>query len=485
MNEAYGYILVAVLIAAGALIAYLGDLVGRKLGRRRLTIFGLRPRHTAILFSVVSGVFITIVTLGTAVLVSRDVRTGLFQVNQLRSGKERMEREAELVSGKLKALQSRYDTMQADYDRLTANLEKSSAQLTEVEGKLRDATQRLASAEQRARDAEARYQDVHGRLAGVQAQLATTEGDLHKAEAQLAQRRADLEEAKKNYDQLVAATGADLKRIQDETLRLRQERDNLEAEIAAARQNQFGAVAMLSELREGHLIYARDDEVGRDIVSADASPEVIKGQLQLLIRKLNDTAQARGARGPGGMAIVVAQLQPGDEGITVYDEETVIASLVAGVQQARRSVVVRGLAAVNTVAGQPVPLRFELLDNRVVFRAGQALATLDVSADTAELDLLLEVMRALRTAGAQARQQGVLPDLAPGAGFGDTPGDTVGDIGFDEMIAAVRRIKAVGGPARFAVVAAAETTVVGPLRVELRVESAQSRSGTQAAPSQR
>lgn len=485
MKEAYGYILVAVLIAAGALIAYLGDLVGRKLGRRRLTIFGLRPRHTAILFSVVSGIVITILTLGSAMLVSRDVRTGLFQVNALREDKERMEQEAQRVSAQLAYLQTKYSTVQADFDRLNTELQQSSTQLKTVEGKLHDATQRLAVADKRARDAEAQNRLAQQRLAESQTRLEGTQRDLTAAETQLAARRADLKDASDALKRLQDQTTQTLVSLRADTIRLQQERDNLEAEIAAARQNQFGAVAMLSELREGRLIYARDDEVGRDIVNSDANPEVIKGQLQLLIRKLNANAQAHGARGPNGMAIVVAQLQSGSEGITVYDEETVLASLVAGVQQARRSVVVRGLAAVNTVAGQPVPLRFELLENRVVYRAGDALAAQEVSASDSELDLLLLVMRALRTAGAQARQQGVLPETTPGAGFGDTPSDSVGDIGFDEMIVAVRRIRAVGGPAHFAVVAAAETTVAGPLRVELRVEPALTRAGQQTSPNQR
>ena len=41
---------------------------------------------------------------------------------------------------------------------------------------------------------------------------------------------------KKNYEEMKYRTGADLKDINDKTLLLRQERDNLEAEIAAARQ---------------------------------------------------------------------------------------------------------------------------------------------------------------------------------------------------------------------------------------------------------
>src|SRR6266571_2218250 len=49
-------------VLMGGFIAYNGDLIGRKYGKRRVTLFGLRPKHTAILITSVTGVLISALT---------------------------------------------------------------------------------------------------------------------------------------------------------------------------------------------------------------------------------------------------------------------------------------------------------------------------------------------------------------------------------------------------------------------------------------
>jgi uncharacterized protein (DUF3084 family) len=79
-----GVILIPVLIIVSGVVAYIGNMVGRATGRRRLTIFGLRPRYTAHLIAVLTGMVITVISLGSVLLVSQDARTGLFRLNELR-----------------------------------------------------------------------------------------------------------------------------------------------------------------------------------------------------------------------------------------------------------------------------------------------------------------------------------------------------------------------------------------------------------------
>ena len=51
-------------------IAYMGDLLGRRMGKKRLSLFGLRPRHTAVVFTIATGMLIAAVTLGVLVMAS-------------------------------------------------------------------------------------------------------------------------------------------------------------------------------------------------------------------------------------------------------------------------------------------------------------------------------------------------------------------------------------------------------------------------------
>jgi uncharacterized protein (DUF3084 family) len=79
-----GLILIPLLILVSGGVAYVGNLVGRATGRRRLSVFGLRPRHTAQLITVLTGMLITIITVIATLLASSDARIGLFRLNELR-----------------------------------------------------------------------------------------------------------------------------------------------------------------------------------------------------------------------------------------------------------------------------------------------------------------------------------------------------------------------------------------------------------------
>ena len=73
------------LVVLGGLIAFIGDRIGMKIGKKRLSIFGLRPKYTSILITIITG----IVVAGTSVLVmsivSQDVRTALFRMHEIQA----------------------------------------------------------------------------------------------------------------------------------------------------------------------------------------------------------------------------------------------------------------------------------------------------------------------------------------------------------------------------------------------------------------
>ena len=89
----YGLPLVIFLIVIGGLIAYFGDKIGMKVGKQRLTIFNLRPKHTSVLITVLSGVLITTLTIVFLVLASNNVKLALFEMDNLLAEKEQLSKE--------------------------------------------------------------------------------------------------------------------------------------------------------------------------------------------------------------------------------------------------------------------------------------------------------------------------------------------------------------------------------------------------------
>lgn len=61
----------------GGSIAFLGNQLGRYIGRKKLSIFGLRPRYTSMLITIITGLLIASLTLTIAVVLSEPIRVSL------------------------------------------------------------------------------------------------------------------------------------------------------------------------------------------------------------------------------------------------------------------------------------------------------------------------------------------------------------------------------------------------------------------------
>jgi hypothetical protein len=72
----------AVMALAGA-VAYVGDRVGHQVGRRRLSLFGIRPRYTSTIVAIATGVLIALVVSLTAIFASQQVKTAFFKLNSI------------------------------------------------------------------------------------------------------------------------------------------------------------------------------------------------------------------------------------------------------------------------------------------------------------------------------------------------------------------------------------------------------------------
>src|SRR3984893_2184134 len=78
---AVAIICVIVIVAGG--IAFIGDRVGHQVGRRRMTLFGLRPKYTSTIFAVGFGMLIALLVIVVSLVASYDARQALFSLNKL------------------------------------------------------------------------------------------------------------------------------------------------------------------------------------------------------------------------------------------------------------------------------------------------------------------------------------------------------------------------------------------------------------------
>ncbi len=78
-----GYILIGAMLLLGGVIAVSGDRIGTRVGKAKLTLFKLRPKHTATLLTIVSGTLISGSTLTLLFAANEQLRTGIFDLQAI------------------------------------------------------------------------------------------------------------------------------------------------------------------------------------------------------------------------------------------------------------------------------------------------------------------------------------------------------------------------------------------------------------------
>ena len=135
----YSLILVFILIIISGLIAFVGDWIGLKIGKKRITIFGLRPHYTAIFITIISGMLIAIISVTILAISSNDVRTALFGMEELKEKLSYLSREVELINTQLfstkedlKEKTTELQEMDEKYQTLSEDIKNKTSQLEEL-----------------------------------------------------------------------------------------------------------------------------------------------------------------------------------------------------------------------------------------------------------------------------------------------------------------------------------------------------------------
>lgn len=352
--------LALLMVVVSGLIAYIGDLIGRKMGRKRLTLFGLRPRYTAIIISVAAGMIIAIATLAAAFIISKPVRKAFTE----------------------------------PIEELQAELVESKRQLETEKTRLSDLQRQYADAKRQLQDAQARYDNElasHERLiTEKKEQLAAVDRKLKAAEAGLKKSEADL----KLYGQKLTGVTRDLDQKRRDVDTLKAQRQDLQNQIDAMRTfviANFSQLAFASgqEILTGLMPTTRDSLELRRVnlrCFLDAAEQIVRKQCRDLKLGKNETA------------IVYLQVVNGRT-VTISADKAVeimsnrLANLAGAAPKAivrlapENNVAVNGQAFIDVNAVQIIP-------NTRVFSAGEEVArlTLTVTPQTTYGDILTRLV---------------------------------------------------------------------------------------------
>ena len=129
----YGVLLIVVLIITGGAIAFIGDRLGSKVGKKKLSIFGLRPRYTSIIVTIFTGVCITTLTFGVMAAASQNVRTALFGMEKLNQKMKTTQADLNQATADLQMAQQQQQEANDALDQSRKDVETLKAQQQELE----------------------------------------------------------------------------------------------------------------------------------------------------------------------------------------------------------------------------------------------------------------------------------------------------------------------------------------------------------------
>ncbi len=227
-------LLVLGLVVLAGIIAFAGDRLGTYVGRRRLSLFGARPKRTGQIVGVMAGILIMLSTLGVLALAFQNATETLtnFQrtlddINRLRVQERVLTERVNDANAQLEelreALQEAEATIQTAEDQRDAAFAARDEALQEREQLLeqRDQLQELVD------EATVQVENAQTQLESTQSALDAAELELATAEASLEQARLDRDTARQEAE----AAQAEAARLQEEASRAQTALEQANAEL--------------------------------------------------------------------------------------------------------------------------------------------------------------------------------------------------------------------------------------------------------------
>ncbi|TCL63739.1 DUF3084 family protein [Hydrogenispora ethanolica] len=363
----FGLEIIAAVVIFGGLLALLGDRVGMKVGKKRLSMFGLRPKYTSMIITVLTGFFIAGLTLLILTLMSDYVRKALFELKTIEQNLQVTTKKVQTLTDQIQLKEQEYRDLTLRNDELHRNLQIVVKQRKQVERQL-ESTQE-------------QYQHAAVTLQEVKSNLSST-----KEELELAQNRM-----------------ANLTKINND---LKDQMSNLtlqEARLNQQIQNLEGWLKSLEDQNRNYLDKPIIFYVGEILVAKVVNPgihadRIYAEAIEPLLKEANEVALKRGAQIPGksNYALRVAPKRLAE-----------VTTQVAGLSVKS---IVRVVVEKNSVSSEPVTVTLEVYPDQVVFAAGEAIANATLSSNSNESELRDQLLSLLILANNKAIEKGIITE---------------------------------------------------------------------------
>lgn len=468
-----GLVLILAVLLLGGVIATAGDRLGSKVGKAKLSLFKLRPRQTATLVTILSGITISATTLGVLFAVSKQLRDGVFRLDKIqrdlrvakadldRATSQKQDIEKTLIQAKKEqvAVQTQLNTTRQDLEAVLNRLKEAnrkqgltSQALSETQTKLGSIAKNydvvqssLATVSQQAQGLKTEISQLQQQRQTLIQQRDSVKQQIAKRDQEIALRNQAINQRDRDIAKLDTAisTRDRVLSVREQQLQgLEQQRQQLVTEVDTLNQNFQISRRLFQELRRGNVALLRNQVLYKGVVSGlnDKSAATAVDQL---LQAANTVAMQQVQPGTGKPIEQIIQ-------ITNNDVNRLIDQIRDG-----RPYVIRVLSAGNYLVGEKSVLVFaDVISNQLVFRPGEQVATTIV--DTGLLndqEIVQRLEQLLAASQFRAQRQGVLAEDI--------------EINVRDLTNFVEKLKSVKSQLDVKAITAEGTYTAGPLRLQL------------------
>ena len=337
-----GIWLIIIISLVSMAIAYMGDVLGKRIGKRRISIFGLRPKHTAVVITIITGAIISIATFALLLASSEQIRIMLLKTEELQAKSIALSRDVTDLRNDVTQLSDQIVTSQNLLAEANAERDKSKALTDEYRNDVEILSTEIVSKQSQLDDLTKNKLKLDTQINGLQSKLSDSEKNLGETNTKLKKAISERDSVTSEIDVL-----------NSNLTELEKEKTQKETQIKDLGDRISGLNTQITRMRtdeiaffEGQRLYGF--KIDNDLLYKD------------ILNAINDSFKNFNNDVKNNLKCRIAEPSPQQ----LYN---VIEQIDAS--KAKQSVILV-FAQRNSFAGDQIPVEFRVLDQFVVYNSG-------------------------------------------------------------------------------------------------------------------
>lgn len=493
-----GIILIAAILILGGVIATVGDRIGTRVGKARLSLFKLRPRKTAVLVTIFTGSIISASTLAILFAADKSLRTGVFELEKIQADLKTKRHQVESTTKELEATRIQKSNVEKDLQQARAEQKAAEKRQIQAQRRLQAINRSLQAVITKQTQTQAQLSRTQVKQAQTQAQLSRTQVRQAQTQAQLSRNQTQLSQITSrflNARALLQKVSQQAKTLQTDIQKLQNERQQISKQLEEVRSQIADRDNSIANLDKEIAQRDRDlQERDRVIAGRETRLKQLESQREFLeqeVAKLEGYYQDFQVLRQGNVAlesgrvlaagvvriqqpraarqaieqllreanrVAIESTQPGtnpEKELAVQISKAQVEQVIAQIDDGR-DYVVRVISAGNYLLGERnVQAQIDVAVNKVIFSQGEVLAAIPTN-PAAKQDIRQKVGLLLSAARFRTRRAGILGDAI-----------AIGDGRLETLVGFIEQVRQYNQPVEIKAIAANDIYTAGPSQVQL------------------